>query len=187
VANFSLQASSPLNGYAERFGTTSVTELTSIDIYSASLSSDSGKAAVQQALGAPWPAIGSSTQNNSGETTLLGLQQDQIFALVNAAGQSVAVSTAPAIGDDVYVTNQSDSWVALEVEGPMAVVALERICPLDLHMDVFPKGSVARTSMEHLSVIVVCKGQDHYLLLSPSSFARSFLHAVETSFHNVSG
>ena len=65
-------------------------------------------------------------------------------------------------------------------------VALERICPLDLDDQAFPEGRVARTAMEHLSVIILRDGPDSFLLMSPRSSARSFRHAVELSVENVS-
>jgi sarcosine oxidase subunit gamma len=39
--------------------------------------------------------------------------------------------------------------------------------------------------MEHLGVLILRSGDDEYLLLSASSSARSFLHAVETSLRNI--
>jgi sarcosine oxidase subunit gamma len=73
----------------------------------------------------------------------------------------------------------------LRVSGPKSRIALERICPLDLHPSTFPQGRVARTLMEHLGVIILHEGPDTYLLLSARSSAGSFLHAVETSVRNV--
>ena len=43
----------------------------------------------------------------------------------------------------------------------------------------------ARTVMEHLGVLILRTGEDDYLLLSASSSAKSFLHAVEVSLTNV--
>ena len=40
--------------------------------------------------------------------------------------------------------------------------------------------------MEHLGTIIIRTEQDTFLLLSASSSAGSFLHAVETSIRNVS-
>jgi len=40
--------------------------------------------------------------------------------------------------------------------------------------------------MEHMGAIVLRDGPDSFLLLSASSTARSYLHAVEISLRNVS-
>ena len=77
-------------------------------------------------------------------------------------------------------------WVALDISGPKARDALERICPIDLHDDAFAIMDLARTTMEHLGVIILRTDEERWRLLSASSSARSFLHALETSVKNVS-
>ena len=69
----------------------------------------------------------------------------------------------------------------LELAGPGAIAALERICPLDLHDSAFPVGAAGRTTMEHMSAVIIRTGPDTFLLLSASSSGMSFLHALETS------
>ena len=44
----------------------------------------------------------------------------------------------------------------------------------------------ARTSMEHLDTLIIRTAENSYHLMSASSSAGSFLHAVETSIKNVS-
>ena len=83
------------------------------------------------------------------------------------------------------MTLQSDNWVGVRISGTRSRDALERICPLDLHPDVFGIDQVARTVMEHLGVIILREDKDSFLMLSASSSAKSFLHAIETSIHNV--
>ena len=85
-----------------------------------------------------------------------------------------------------YVTEQSDNWVILRLSGSLADAALERLCPIDLHPATFPVGAVARTHMEHMGSFLLREGNSKFLLISASSSAQSFLHAVETSLDNVS-
>lgn len=96
-----------------------------------------------------------------------------------------AEPTVRARLSDGYTTDQTDVWVILEVDGPHVRDGLERICPLDLHPEAFSIGSAARTVMEHMGAMIVRTGTDRFLLLSARSSAKSFLHAVETSFKNV--
>ena len=184
MANLTLQATTPLKGYDQRFGGTTLSEVTDMAIYSIALAlqADAALSSIQQQLGTAWPATGHSTLNTEATYRLLGLQSDQVFVLVTG---DAAAANLPALDDSAYITDQSDSWAALRVSGPMSKKALERICPIDLHPTVFAKGFVTRTSMEHLAVIVLCEADDEYLLLSPSSSAQSFLHAVETSLRFV--
>ena len=96
-------------------------------------------------------------------------------------GDDAVAVVIEKLGTAGYYTDQSDSWVMLQIAGPGSRAALERICMLDLHSDAFPVDTVARTTMEHLGVMVLRDGEDSFLLMSARSSARSFLHAVETS------
>lgn len=194
MANMTLQAQTPLASYDQQFGKTRLSEHSGVSIHSIALalSPDNALASITSTLGAAWPDVGYSTSNANHTHRLLGLQKDQVFVLSNFSDVNSgehfskdASTPLPALHDDAYVTDQSDSWAGLVIEGPSALSALERICPIDLHPDVFKVGQVTRTSMEHLAVIILRESDERYLLLSPSSSAYSFLHAVETSLQNI--
>ena len=82
-----------------------------------------------------------------------------------------------------YTTDQTDAWVVLEISGPDTMAAMERLCPLDLAS--FETGTSGRTVMEHMGAFVVKIEDNRFWLMSASSSAASFLHAVETSYHYV--
>lgn len=140
---------------------------------------------------------------------LFGLQQDQCFLIaepieasnrqgadsdsLNCDSSSTDVSGScelfkhlqNTLSSTAYLTNQSDSWAVLDIDGQLTLPALERICMLD--MGSFDTGSVARTVMEQLAIIIERTDSDRVRLFSPRSSAGSFLHAVTTSLENVSG
>lgn len=141
---------------------------------------------LQTAYGIELPAVGRAAISAKDSATFLRLAQDQMFVLfVAPATGKPTDAIRTAIGDAAYLTDQSDSWAALRIEGPQTRAALERICALDLHVDKFTPGTVARTAMEHLGVIMLCEAPDKVLMLSARSSADNFLHAVETSVRNV--
>jgi len=188
VADLIMHAQSPLRGYDNRFGNTSLRERNDTAIYSISLSLNAEPAlqSIKKSLGVQWPKTGFSTASGDGKYQLLGLQADQVFALVNApATKDGQAPQLPNLADEAYVTDQSDSWACLSIQGEDATGALERICPIDLHPSVFAVGQVTRTAMEHLTVIILCEAENSYSLFSPSSSAQSFAHAIEMSLHNV--
>ena len=131
-----------------------------------------------------WPPTGGSSQTHVDGMTLLGLAQDQAFLLFDETNTTTA-SIATALGDHAYLTDQSDSWAMLRMAGPLTRVTLERTCPIDMDPAVFPVGAVTRTQMEHLAIIVHREAVDEFLLLSPTSSARSFLHMIQTSVRNI--
>ena len=60
----------------------------------------------------------------------------------------------------------------LSLEGPGAADLLSRGCPLDLHVRVFPTGSLAQSHVAKANVTVLClQGGTHYELTVRRSFA----------------
>lgn len=140
--------------------------------------------AVRDAWGIELPAVGRHAAGPEG-LLLLGMAPDQYFAVFPHRGAEAARVVAARLGGAAHVTEQSDAWVAIDIEGRLVRRALERVCPLDLHPDVFAADMAQRTVMEHLAVVIVRLGEDRFRLMSPSSSALSFLHMVETSVRNI--
>lgn len=112
-----------------------------------------------------WPKPGQSTDHAGG--LLIRLGPDQCFWLGNGR---------PNADENIYTTDQSDSWAVLDLAGPACDKILERLCPLDLAS--WPVGSAGRTAIEHMSAIIVKIASDNHRLLSPRSSAGDFWHAV---------
>lgn len=178
----------PLDGFHRQFGGVEVTELTDIALVSIA-TPQGGEAALIDALAraykADLPAVGQSTVSSDGVTRFLGLQPGQTFAMFTHEGDRAVETVSAKLGDAGYYTDQSDSWVILQLSGAQTRDALERICPIDLHPDAFEGGAVTRTVMEHLGTIILRTGNDEFMLLSARSSAKSFLHAVLTSVENI--
>ena len=189
-----LHARSPLNGAAEKIGETTLTEITDLAIVSVAIPLGGDKAvetALKSSLDLPRPAVGERVKatSKSADFTnieLLSLQSDQLFLVFDYPDEQPVKQVHQSLGDTVYLTDQSDSWVVVDLHGPLAVPALERICPLDLNETIFTESLVSRTVMEHLSVIVMRTHANGFRLMSPRSSAPSLWHAVHTSILNVS-
>jgi sarcosine oxidase subunit gamma len=141
------------------------------------------KTAIKSGFDLSKPTSVKSTAND--KTRLLMTQPDQLFVMTPRSNHA-ETTIRNAIGDTAYITDQTDSWVVLELTGPSSRAALERICQVDLHPDVFKQNQMARTTMEHMGSMIIRTGDDTYLLMSASSSAASFLHAVEVSAQHVS-
>ena len=187
MSEFELKARTPLGGVERTFDGLRIAEPAGVGIAAIAVPKD-GESALAGAVRRAWqvepPAVGRYVIGNGG-LLLLGMAADQYFALLPHDGPDAGRAVGEALGAAAYVTEQSDAWAVLDIEGPRVRVALERICPLDLHPDVFAADMAQRTVMEHLSVIVVRLEEDRFRLMSPSSSAVSFLHMVETSARNI--
>ncbi len=191
MLDIKLTAKPALNGYKHQTKGVSVTELTDISIVSVATPADNESAlsnAAKSAFAITLPGVSGIEQSDNRTMRCLGLQPLQWFVVFDSPKtlESPVTAVKEQLGDNAYCTDQSDSWVTLELTGPQVLTALERICPLDLHPDSFTVGTVARTSMEHLGVVIARIGDDQYWLMSASSSAESFLHAITTSVKNVS-
>ena len=182
-----LKATTPLDGRSVTIGKTALWVLADRPLYSLSvpLGGDAEfEAALSSNFGLSRPAAGQFAESEG--YRLCGLAQDQFFLMALAPQAPDEAAIKAKLSDAAYVTDQSDSWVALQLNGELALSAMERICPIDLAPDVFTPGSLARTSMEHLSAIVMAENDGGVTLISPISSAESFWHAVEHSLVNVS-
>lgn len=110
---------------------------------------------------------------------LARLQPDQSFLIREHAGPL-------QLPEGVFLTDQSDGWVAARLWGARAIETLERICMLDLASDRMASGASVRTIMEHLGVILIREEETVFLLLSARSSAKPFWHALRVSVQNIS-
>ncbi len=190
MAKFSLQPTPFLGGFQKDYGTVIIKEITDRAITSLALPlgfEAKAEKAIKTVLKLNLPEVGMSTQSKDGTTALLRLGKDQLFCLKNGEndGYTAHKALADKFGDNIYTTDQSDVWVSLTLSGPDSLRALERVCPIDLHPDRFGVGALARTAMEHLGTIIHRNSVAEYTLMSASSSAGSFLHAIKTSIDNV--
>ncbi len=188
MADFTLTSVPPFAGYDKSFGDIALKGPTDLAIVSMALplgKEDAAKKAIKKAYGADLPEPGRSTVVKDG-ARLVRLGRDQAFVIFTHATPDAERVVAERLKGAAYTTDQTDVWSGLEISGAGSRKALERICPLDLYPDHFVEGDAARTVMEHMGVLIIRTGVDAYLLLSASSSAGSFLHAVEVSIKNVS-
>lgn len=187
MANLTLTAEPPLQGYDERFGDTRLHAPNDLAIVSIALplgAEEGALKSIKSGLGAILPEPGASALTED-DKRLVRLGVDQAFVIFTHATPDAEKHVQDLLKGAAYTTDQTDVWAGLILDGPAARTSLERICPIDLHPVSFSEGAGARTVMEHLGVLIIRTGPDRFLLLSASSSAASFLHAVETSLKNV--
>lgn len=188
MPDFTLVSAPPLAGYHRDFEGVSLRAPADLAIVSLALplgGEASAEKAIKTAYGAALPAPGHAALSKDGSTHLVRLSPDQAFVIFTHPTPDAESHVASKMQGAAYSTDQTDVWAGLELSGPRARRALERICPIDLHPDVFALRSAARTTMEHLGTLIIRTDKERYLLLSASSSARSFLHAIEISIHNT--
>ncbi len=194
----SLTAESPLSGFSHTYAHTQLSEISNLVMLSVAVPRG-GLEALNTELSAhfelSFPATGHSVINDKSpldsslsSVTLLGLQMDQCLLIADQktndnASHSLVAKINSALNTVAYLSDQSDNYAVLDIQGPSMVMAMERICSLNLSE--LDTNTVSRTLVEHLQVIVQKQSHDQVRLFSPRSSANSFLHAVTTSLENV--
>ena len=190
MAEFTLKAEPFLGGYERDFGTIVLKEIHNLAIVSIAFANgneDQAQTVIETIFDMKVPDVGNSSKSDDAAIRLLRLGIDQVFIVMGEQKDAHAAhkDIASKLNGTAYSTDQSDAWVCLEISGARSEVALERICPIDLHASVFKTGQIARTSMEHLGTIIMRTSEDSFTMMSASSSAHSFVHAIETSVINA--
>ncbi|MEM6618727.1 MAG: sarcosine oxidase subunit gamma family protein [Pseudomonadota bacterium] len=182
MAEFKLVAKSPLGGLQKVWGKTLLREETNTAAVVASIplgGEDAFAAALLAGTGAVVPAVGDSVA--VGDVRVVGFAEAQVMILYPGAPHGGVDTVRTYMGDAAYLVEQTNNWVMLHLDGPLARPALERMTALNLLDTAYPLGRAERTVMEHMGALVVRTGADGFLLMSASSTAQSFAHAVEQS------
>ncbi len=84
------------------------------------------------------------------------------------------------------ITDQSDAWAILRLDGVGCVDVLARLVPLDLRERSFAIGHAARSLLGHLPVIVTRLGAQCFLILGYRSMAGTLVADLDTAMSSVS-
>jgi heterotetrameric sarcosine oxidase gamma subunit len=131
--------------------------------------------ALKKAHGVEFPGPGES-QSAKG-VRVLWSGREQAFLL--------GAAPDPALTPFAAVTDQSDGWAMMALQGPGAEDVLARLCPLDLRLVAFPVGRVARSQLQHVAALI-CRVDDGFQIMVMRSFATTAVHELETAMKGVS-
>ena len=186
MVEFTLEAAPILGGINAAIGANRIVERSDLAMVSVAIP-QGGDAAMTLVLQSGWslsmPEPSLSTL--AGETRAVRTAPDQMMLIFPQDGPAANSAVQAKLNGAGYATDQTDVWAVLEVAGPDTAAALARICPLDIDPTHFPKNATGRTLMERMGALIIRVDDDRFLLLSASSSAGSFLHAVETSYKYV--
>jgi heterotetrameric sarcosine oxidase gamma subunit len=86
--------------------------------------------------------------------------------------------------DAAAVTDQTDGWACLTLTGQGAEAVLARLVALDLRVSVFPPGTAARSTLNHLPM-VLWRDNAGFRMLFYRSMARTAWHELTDAMARV--
>ena len=170
-----LIAKSPLSGiWPVTHGKLTLSELALSRITSVAPLAGQAKVVAKglKALGLGFPAPNRFAEKGGARIVWTG--RDQAF-LLNAE---------PAL-DGAALTDQSDGWAGLRLEGQGVDAALMRLYPIDLRANSFPTGHAARAPLKHMASVLMRVGEDAFEMLVFRSMAQTAWHEVETTMKHL--
>jgi heterotetrameric sarcosine oxidase gamma subunit len=130
------------------------------------------EADVARALGQPFPKPGATTTGPAGHLIWSG------------RGQALLLGPPVAALDGAALTDQSDAWAVLDLDGPAAEAVLARLVPADLRPRSLPDGATLRTLLGHMNVSITRMGGGFRLLVF-RSMARTAVHELTRAMESV--
>lgn len=100
-------------------------------------------------------------------------------------GQFFVFGPALSSVDGAAVTDQTDAWAVLSLEGAGAVDVLSRLTAIDLRPSVSAAGQAARAQIGHMNALILCLAADHFKLLVFRSMAKTAAHEVADAMRHL--
>lgn len=105
------------------------------------------------------------------------------------SGQGQAFLMGPALAADLgalaAVTDQSDAWAVVRLEGARGADVLARLVPVDLRTQNFKRGHTARTLLGHMTVSITRVGDNSFQIMAFRSMAKTLVHEITTAMESL--
>lgn len=106
-------------------------------------------------------------------------------AVWSGRGQTLVLGPALTPIDGAAMTDQTDAWACVALEGAGARDVLARLVPIDLRDAVFKRGHAARTQLMHMNIVLMRTGADRYGIMAFRSMAGTLVHDLESAMEAV--
>ena len=83
------------------------------------------------------------------------------------------------------LTDQSDAWAVVRLEGEGAADVLARLTPIDLRDSAFKRGHTARTELQHMMASITRLGPKSYQIMVFRAFGETLVHDLKTAMQSV--
>jgi len=131
-------------------------------------------AALEKAHGLTLPPIGRS--RTKGRARLVWAGRGTYFLSGPAP--------SPTLAKYASLSDQSDAWAVMSLEGTTAPDVMARLCPIDLRAGVFKRGYSARTELAHMMTLVTRTTKGFEIMIM-RSFSQTAVHNIVAAMESV--
>lgn len=131
--------------------------------------------ALKKAHGMALPGVNRATGKDGARAIWFG--QAQVMLIGPDADASLAAYGA--------MTDQSDAWALVRLEGVGSEDVLARLVPVDVRQSTFKRGHTARTQLQHLMISLTRTGDNAFLIMAFRAMAKTLVHDLETAMQGV--
>lgn len=132
--------------------------------------------ALKSAHGMAAPGAGRATGKQDARAIWFG---QRVILLIGPAAD-------PSLAQHAALTDQSDAWAVVRLDGAQAADVLARLCPIDLRDDQFRRGQTARTELMHMAASITRVGNQSYQIMVFRAFAQTLVHDLNVAMQSVS-
>lgn len=91
----------------------------------------------------------------------------------------------PSLSAYAALTDQSDAWTVVRLEGAGAEDVLARLVPVDLRRAAFKRGHTLRSDLMHMSASITRVGDMAFQIMVFRSMAKTLVHELKTAMEAV--
>ena len=108
-------------------------------------------------------------------------------AVWTGAGQAMVLGPPvdAGLGRFAALSDQSDAWAVLRLEGAGGEDVLARLTPLDLNPGLFKRGHAARSLLGHINAVIVRAGTEAFEIMVFRSMAKTAVHELQEAMKSV--
>lgn len=136
---------------------------------------DAAPDALKQAHGMGFPAPNRATGKAGARAVWTGRNQAML----------IGPAPDPALMADFVLTDQSDAWAVLRLEGAGWRDVLARLTPLDLREGQFKRGHTARSQLGHMNMSLTRAGAEVVEIMVFRSMAETAVHELTQAMIGV--
>ena len=108
-------------------------------------------------------------------------------AIWTGAGQAMVLGgpVDAGLGRFAALSDQSDAWAVLRLEGAGVEEVLARLTPLDLNPGMFKRGHAARSLLGHMNMVIARVGAEAFEIMVFRSMTKTAVHELEEAMKSI--